>query len=51
MKPSKNLENKTPSDTYWRVQLERKKLQANSSLESPLGYNQDQKALTNQGLS
>ena len=27
MEPSKNLENKTLSDTYWRVQLVRKKVQ------------------------
>ena len=28
MKPSNNLENKNPSDTYWRVQLVSGKLQA-----------------------
>ena len=32
MKPSNNLENKTPSDTYWRVQLVWKKVQTHSSL-------------------
>ena len=31
MKPSNNLENKTPSDTYWRIE----KVQAHSSLEPP----------------
>ena len=41
MKPNK-LENKTPSDNYWRVQLVCKKVQAHSSLEPPLEYNQDQ---------
>ena len=49
MKPSNNLENKTPSDIYWRVQLVCKKVQVHSSLESPLEYNQDQTPLTNQG--
>ena len=38
MKPSSNLENKTPSDTYLRVQLMCKKAQAHSSLEPPLEY-------------
>ena len=42
MKPSNNLENKTPSDTHWTVQLVCKKVQAHSSLEPPLEYNQDQ---------
>ena len=41
MKSSNNLENKTPWDT-WRVQLECKKVQAHSSLQPPLEYNQDQ---------
>ena len=41
MKPSSNLENKTPLDTYWNVQLVYKKVQAHSSLEPPLEYNQD----------
>ena len=35
MRPSNNLENKTPPDTYW-VQLVCKKAQAHSSLEPPL---------------
>ena len=48
MKPSNNLENKAPSDTYWRVQLVYKKVQAYSSLEPPLEYNQDQMPLKNQ---
>ena len=47
MKPSKNLENKTPSDTYWQVQLVWKKVQAHSFLEP---YNQEQMmSLKNQG--
>ena len=50
MRPSNNLENKTPSDIYLRVQLVRKKVQAHSSLEPPLEYNQDQMPLANQGL-
>ena len=49
MKHSKNLENKTPSDTYWTVQLVSKKVHAHSSLEPPLQYNQNQMPLTNQG--
>ena len=49
MKLPNNLENKTPSDTYWRVQLVCKKIQANRFLEPPLEYNQDQMSLTNQG--
>ena len=36
MRPSNNLENKIPSDTYWRVQLVCKTVQAHSSLEPPL---------------
>ena len=38
MRPAINLENKIFSDTYWRVQLERK---THSSSEPPLRYNQD----------
>ena len=49
MKLSNSLENKTPSDTYWRVQLVYKKVQAHSSLEPLLKYNQDQMPLANQG--
>ena len=45
MKPSNNLENKTPYETYWRVQLICKKVPARSFLEPPLEYNQDQKVL------
>ena len=48
MKPSNNVENKTPPDTYWRIQLVCKKVQAHSSLEPPLEYSQDQTPLTNQ---
>ena len=49
MRPSNNLENKTPSDTSWRIQLVCVKVQAHNSLESPLEYNQDQMPLMNQG--
>ena len=37
------------SDIYWRVQLVCVKVQSHSSLEPPLGYNQDQMLLTVQG--
>ena len=47
MKPSNNLENKTPSDTYWRVQLKCKKVQVHSSVEPSVEYNLDQMPLTN----
>ena len=47
MKPSNNLEKKTPADTY---SLVCKKVQAHSFLEPPLEYNQDQMPLTNEGL-
>ena len=50
MRPSKDLENKTASNTYWRVQLVCIKVQAHKSLEPPLEYNQDQTTFTNQGL-
>ena len=49
MRPSNNLENKTPSDTYGRVQPVCMKAQAHSSLEPPLEYNQDQRPVMNQG--
>ena len=39
MRPSNNLENKNTSDTYWRVQLI---VQAHSTLEQPLEYNEEQ---------
>ena len=48
MKPSSNLENKTPSDTHGKAQLICKKDWVHSSL--PLEYNQDQIPLKNQGL-
>ena len=38
MKPSNNIENKSLSDIYWRVQLERMTVQAHSFLEPPLEY-------------
>ena len=47
MKGSNNLENKTPSDTYGRIQLICTKGQARSSSELPLEYNEDQMPLTN----
>ena len=50
MRPFNNPENKTPSDTYWRVQLVCMKIQVDSSLEPPLEYNQDRMPLMNQGL-
>ena len=50
MKPPNNLENKTLSDTYERVQLVYKEVQVHSSLEPPLEYNWDQMLLANQGL-
>ena len=49
MRPSDNLENKTLSDSYWRVQLVCMKNQAHSSLEPPLEYSQYQMPLMNQG--
>ena len=49
MRPSSNLENITPLDTYWRVQLVWMKVYAHISLEPPLEYNQDQAPLMNQG--
>ena len=48
MKPSDNLEKKTPSDTYWRDQLVCIKFQAHSFLEPPLESNHDQTHLMNQ---
>ena len=41
MKPSNSPENKTPWDTYWRVQVVCKKVQVHSSLEPPLEYSQE----------
>ena len=49
MRPSKNLENKTPSDTYKWVQIVCMKVEVYGSLELPLEYNQDQIPLMNQG--
>ena len=43
------LENKTSSDTYWRVQIVCKKVQAGVALVPPLEYNQNQMPLTDQG--
>ena len=47
MRPSNNLENKTLSDICLRVQLVCMKVQAQSSLEPPLEYNQGQTPLMN----
>ena len=49
MKPSNNLENKMPTDIYWRVQLVCQKVQTHNSLEPPVECNQDQTSLTIQG--
>ena len=49
MWPSNNLQNKTPSDTYWKVQLVFMKIQAHSFLKR-LESNQDQTPLMNQGF-
>ena len=43
------MENKAPSDMYWRVQAVCVKVQADSSLELPLKHNQDQMSLMSQG--
>ena len=48
MKPSHSVENNTPSNTYWRVQLVSKNVQVHITLEPQLEYNQDQIPLTNQ---
>ena len=49
MRPSNNLENKITWDTYWTIQLVCMKVQAHSSLEPPLEFNQDQMSLKNHG--
>ena len=41
MKPSNNLENKTPSDIHWRVPLVCKKVLAHNSLKPTMEHNQD----------
>ena len=41
MRPSKNLGNRTPLETYWKVQLVSVKVQAHNSLEPPLEYRPD----------
>ena len=50
MRPLNNLENKTPSDTYRKIELVCMKVQSHSSLEPPLEYNQDHMPLLNEGL-
>ena len=49
MRPSNSLKNKIYSDTYWRVPLVCKKIQAHSSSEQPLVHNQDKTHLMEQG--
>ena len=48
---SKNLENKIPSDNYWRVRLVSINAQSHIPLEPSLEHNQDQTHLMNQGWS
>ena len=48
MRLSGNLENKSLSGTYLRVQLVFLKVQPDSFLEPPLEYNQDETSLMNQ---
>ena len=47
MKSSNNLENKGPLDTYWRVQLICKNVQAHSFLEPQTSLHFLSKALNN----
>ena len=49
MRPSNNLEHKTTSDTYWRVQLVWMNLQAEGSWKAPLEYNKGQMLFVNHG--
>ena len=49
IRPSNNLENKSPSDTYSRIQLVCMKVQVHTSLKPPLRYNQNQMLLIIQG--
>ena len=49
MRTSNNLENKIPSDTYWRIHLVGMKVQVHSFLDPPLEYNQHQIPQANQG--
>ena len=49
MRPSNNLKNNTPSDTYWQVQLVCMKVVAHNSSEPTLEYNQKQRLMMNQG--
>ena len=48
MRPSHNLENKIPSDTYLKFQLVSMKVQVPIFAEPPLEYNQDHMPLGNQ---
>ena len=50
METFNNMENKTPSDTYRRVQLVCMKVQAHSYLELPQEFNQNHTTLINEGL-
>ena len=51
MRPSNNLKNKIPLDTYCRVQVVCMKVQPHSSLEPTLKLYQDQMPLISPGLS
>ena len=46
MKSSNNLENKTPLDSYWRVQLICKKVQAHSFLGLPDAFEKSRFIMT-----
>ena len=46
MKSSNNLENKTPLDSYWRVQLVCKKVQAHSFLGLPDAFEKSRFIMT-----
>ena len=50
MRPSNNLKNNTPSDTYWRVELVFMKVQNHSSSQPWLECGQDWTPLMNQGF-
>ena len=47
MRPSNNLENKTLSNTFWRVYVVWMRVPAHSSLKKPLEYNKDQTPVMN----
>ena len=49
MRPLSNMENKTLSDTNWKVELGNMIFQAQGSFETPLECNEYLATLTNQG--